>query len=322
MVRAPQPVLLPTPELVRRVRALAADRGAGLVVLDPALPLGLIGPRLGLPYAVILHGAEISVPGRLPASRQLLAHVLRGATLVIAAGEFVLGEARRAAGAAHLPPAVVIPGGVDTVRFRPLDDGERAAARQAHGLPTDAPLVVAVSRLVPRKGMDVLIGAASLLAGKYPNLTVAIGGGGRDRDRLHRLASATGAPVRLLGRIPDADVPALFGCGDVFAMPCRSRWGGLEQEGFGVVFLEAAGCGVPQVAGRSGGSAEAVVHRQTGYVVGNPGDPLRVADAIDALLSSPEARRLMGEQSRRRAETELSYDVLAARLDTALGAHE
>ncbi|MGH9226431.1 MAG: glycosyltransferase, partial [Acidimicrobiales bacterium] len=109
---------------------------------------------------------------------------------------------------------------------------------------------------------------------------------------------------------------------DVFAMPCRGRWGGLEQEGFGIVFLEAAACSVPQVAGASGGAAEAVAHGQTGYVTGKPSDPLSVANAVGALLGSPETRRAFGEAGRRRAETQFSYDLLAARLDTVLAAHE
>src|SRR5206468_3116966 len=100
-----------------------------------------------------------------------------------------------------------------------------------------------------------------------PDLTVALAGSGRDRERLQRLAAATGAPVRLLGFVPDDDLPALLAAADVFAMPCRTRWGGLEQEGFGIVFVEAAACGVPGVAGATGGSHEAVASGAAGFVV-------------------------------------------------------
>ncbi|MEW6154750.1 MAG: glycosyltransferase family 4 protein [Actinomycetota bacterium] len=316
--RSRTPVLLPVPELLRTVRRAAREAGADFVVLDPALPLGLIGPRLGLPYAVVVHGAEISVPGRLPGGRAALAHVLRGASLVIAAGEFVLAEAVRAAG--RDLPAVVVPPGVDVERFRPLGTAERAEARHAFGLPPSGPLVVAVTRLVPRKGIDVLVAAASLLAPSLPDLTVAVGGGGRDRDRLHRLVASTNAPVRLLGRVSDADLPRLVGCGDVFAMPCRNRWAGLEQEGFGIVFVEAAACGVPQVAGASGGAGEAVAHGVTGYVVRQPSDPVGVAGALDALVASESLRATMAQASRRRAVEQFSYDRLATRLDDALQA--
>ncbi|MCB1015474.1 MAG: glycosyltransferase family 4 protein, partial [Acidimicrobiales bacterium] len=179
-------------------------------------------------------------------------------------------------------------------------------------------LVVSLSRLVPRKGMDVLIRSAARLAPGRPDLRVAIAGSGRDRARLERLVEDTGAPVRLLGRVPDADLPDLYGCADVFAMLCRSRWGGLEQEGFGIVFLEAAACGVAQVAGDSGGSAEAVVHGETGLVVDDPGDPEAVADALAVLLDDPEARARMGRAARRRAESDFAYEVLVDRLAEAL----
>jgi phosphatidyl-myo-inositol dimannoside synthase len=315
VVRTDAPILLPTPGLARRVRALAADVGAGLVVLDPAIPAGLLGPRLGLPYAVVVHGAEVSVPGRLPGSRAALASVLGGARLVVAAGQFVAAEAERAAGRAL--PSVVVPPGVDVDRFRPLGPEERRAARAAFGLPP-GPLVVAVSRLVPRKGMDVLVAAASLLAPELPGLTVAVAGSGRDRDRLTRLIGGTGAPVRLLGRLPDDQLPRLLGCADVFAMPCRNRWGGLEQEGFGIVFLEAAACGVAGVAGASGGSHEAVAHGETGFVVRHPSDPYAVAAALARLLDDPELCRAMGAAGGgggvRRAEEHFAYERLACDL--------
>ena len=122
----------------------------------------------------------------------------------------------------------------------------------------------------------------------FPDLTVAIAGAGRDRARLEARVRATGAPVRLLGAVPDDELPRLYGVADVFVMACRDRWSGLEQEGFGIVFLEAAACGVPQVAGRSGGADEAVVHGQTGLVVDDPGDPGRVAAALRRLLADDE----------------------------------
>ena len=159
-----------------------------------------------------------------------------------------------------MPPVVEIPPGVDLARFAPLDD-RRARSRPGptSGCPVDGPLVVSVSRLVPRKGMDVLIDAAVRLRPDFPGLTVAIAGRGRDSDRLAgRIAEhgAPGAPARR--RCPMTTCPRLVGAADVFVMLCRNRWLGLEQEGFGIVFLEAAAAGVPQVAGASGGAGEAV----------------------------------------------------------------
>jgi phosphatidyl-myo-inositol dimannoside synthase len=126
--------------------------------------------------------------------------------------------------------------------------------------------------------------------------------------------------VTFLGRVPDEDLPSLYACVDVFAMLCRSRWGGLEQEGFGIVFLEAAACGVPQVAGDSGGAAEAVDDGVTGLVVRTPDDPREVAAAFEQLLDDPTARARMGRAGRERAIREFSYDVLAHRLGVSLGA--
>jgi len=287
-----------------------------------------------LPYSVIAHGAEITVPGRLPASRQLLGHVLRGATMVFAAGGYPAAEAqsaatmrvvRRSVSSSRLD-IVQIPPGVDTQRFVPLDDELRRAARAEFGVAPHAPLVVGVSRLVPRKGFDVAIRAVAQLASSAhrggashrDGLTMLIGGTGRDHDRLQKLIDELGAPVRLLGRVSDEDLPRLYGCADVFMMLCRNRWAGLEQEGFGIVFAEAAACAVPQIAGESGGAAEAVVDGETGYVIRDPRNVSLVADRLDLLLRDPAARSAMGMAARARVVERFDYSVLAARLAAAL----
>jgi phosphatidylinositol alpha-1,6-mannosyltransferase len=318
--RVPEPVLLPHPIMTRRVNDLAREFGADLIVLDPAVPLGLIGPSLELPYDVVLHGAEVTVPGRLPASKQALAWVLRNARHVIAAGQYSSAEADRAAG--RTLPTTVVPPGVDVERFRPLSDAERSQARTDFGLPDDAQVIVGISRLVPRKGFDTAIRAVARMRASHPDLVLAIGGTGRDEGRLRKLAAELDAPVRFLGRLPHDDLPRLYGCADLFTMLCRNRWGGLEQEGFGIVFVEAAACGVPQVAGDSGGATEAVLAGDTGLIVGDPGGPRAVDDTIEAFdeLLGDDARRMrMAAASRERAIAEFSYDVLAARLGAALG---
>jgi phosphatidylinositol alpha-1,6-mannosyltransferase len=322
VVRSRRRMLLPTPGLVREIDQLAAEVDAPLVLLDPVWPLGVLGPRLERPYGVVLHGAEVTVPGRLPGTGALIGWVLRGARLVVAAGGYPAAEGRRAAG--RDLPTVVVPPGVDTTRFVPLDDPTRRLARQRLLVgedrqdPDGVDLVVSVSRLVPRKGMDVLIEAAARLSPTRPRLRVLIGGDGRDRRRLERIARDRGAPVRFLGRVTEDDLPALYGAADVFAMVCRNRWLGLEQEGFGIVFLEAAAAGVPQVAGRSGGSHEAVVDGVTGYVVDHPRDVEEVAAALARLLDDPDRRRRSGAAARARVVAELTYDHLAARLAEAL----
>lgn len=316
--RIRESVLLPHPLMAKRINDLARDFGAEFVVLDPAVPLGIIGPNLDLPYAVVLHGAEVTVPGRIPGSQQVLGRVLRRATHCIAAGQYPAREAERAAGRA-LPTTVVAPG-VDTARFRVLDEAERRAARERFGIAPDAELIVGVSRLVPRKGFDTAIAAVARMARARPNLELVIAGAGRDEGRLARLARDRGAPVRFLGRVSFDDLPLLYGCADVFAMLCRNRWFGLEQEGFGIVFLEAAACGVPQVAGASGGAAEAVEDGRTGVVVGDPDDVDEVVAAFERLLDDDTGRRAMGVAARARAEAEFSYEVLSARLWNTLRA--
>ena len=209
IVRTKSKVLLPTPALARRIDDLADEFEAPLVVLDPALPLGLVGPHLRHPYGLVLHGAEVTVPGRLPVTRLALRRVLRGAKVVICAGGYPLAEAERAAG--RTLPATNIPPGVDVERFRPLSADERIATRAQFGLPTDAPVVLGISRLVPRKGFDTLLRACGQLAGHGREFVVAIAGQGRDRDRLERIATEARAPARFLGRVDDDSLPALYG---------------------------------------------------------------------------------------------------------------
>jgi len=320
VVRSREPVLLPNPHLARRIRSLAAETAAQAVILDPALPVGLVGPALGLPYAVVLHGAEVAVPGRVPAARQLLAWVVGRASLVIAAGSYPEAEVRRVMGPRSVPPVVQVPPGVDIRRFVPLQGIDRAAWRTRLGLPASGPLVVSVSRLVPRKGMDTLIAATALLAPEYPDLSVAIAGEGRDRGRLERRIKSTGAPVRLLGRVADVDLPKLYGAGEIFVLCCRTRWAGLEQEGFGIVFLEAAAAGVASIAGESGGAADAVKDGTTGLVVSDPDDPKALARQLRVLLGDPALASRLGQEARRRVASEFAYEHLAARLGTAIEA--
>ncbi len=305
-------VLLPTRALARRIDRLAAELDVDLVLLDPAVPLGILGPWLERPYGVVVHGAEVTVPGRLPIAGSVLRRVLRGAEVVIAAGGYPAAEARRCAGVDL--PTIILPPGVDTNRFVPLGEQERSGVRKRLGFDPDAPLILGMSRLVPRKGFDILIDASAELAKRWPTLQVAIAGSGRDRSRLERRAKRLGAPVRFLGRVDDADLVPLLGSADVFAMLCRNRWAGLEQEGFGIVFLEAAACGVPVVAGRSGGSAEAVVDHQTGIVVEQPRDVASVVKAIDGLLDDDALRQKLGDAGRNRASAEFTHDRLATLL--------
>ena len=318
IIRHADTFLLPAPALVSRIDEVATEIDADLVLLDPVWPLGFCGPQLERPYGIVLHGSELTVPGRMPFVQLLLRRTLRGARLVVAAGGYPASEGHHVAGRAV--PTAVIPPGVDTQRFAPLDADARSRARAELDLDPDATIVLGLSRLVPRKGFDVLIQAVHRAAEGHDDLQLVVAGDGRDRSRLDQLAQALGAPVRFLGRVDDAVLPSLYASADIFAMVCRNRWFELEQEGFGIVFLEAAAAGVPSIAGLSGGSAEAVLDGDTGLVVAEPRSVDDVTDALFALLDDPERRRRMGRAARERAVASFDYDHLATELRTAIDA--
>jgi phosphatidylinositol alpha-1,6-mannosyltransferase len=310
-------LFLPSFRALRAIEAAIERHQPDLVLLDPAWPLGLLGPRLSRPYGVILHGAEVTIPGRIPLIASSLRYVLRNATVAIAAGSYPESEAVRNA-AERLAPVVQAPPGVDTSRFQPLGPAARASARVEFDFADDEFIVASYSRLVPRKGMDTLIRASALLSESYPKLRVVIGGTGRDRRRLDRLATKLFAPVTFLGYVDDDAQPRWIGASDLMVMACRSRWLGLEQEGFGIVFVEAAACGLAQVAGRSGGSHDAVQDGETGIVLQNSRSARELAGAIESLMLDDERRARYARQARALALANFSWSSLALELGTGL----
>jgi phosphatidylinositol alpha-1,6-mannosyltransferase len=242
---------------------------------------------------------------------------LRRAAFAIAAGSYPEAEARRNA-AEFTPPIVQIPVGVETSRFRPIAPSARETVRARFGVSATSFSIASYSRLVPRKGMDTLIRAAAILRDEIPELTVSIGGSGRDRARLERLARRLHAPVTFVGRVSDEDLSDWLASSDVMVMDCRSRWLGLEQEGFGIVFLEAAAAGIPQIAGRSGGSHEAVRDGETGLVVDNPRSVKALAAAIRSMHADSDRRVVMGERARFVAEEFYDWNILATELGRQL----
>jgi phosphatidylinositol alpha-1,6-mannosyltransferase len=251
VVRHPTSLLLPTPDALRRVQAVARGRSVDRVWFGAAAPLALLAGPLRLDRAVASsHGHEAGW-ARLPVARRLLRRIGREVDVVTYLGEFTRRRLAPALGPAarleRLPP------GVDADVFRPGCGGEQV--RQAHGL-SDRPVVVCVSRLVPRKGQDVLVRALPEIRRRVPGAALLLVGGGPDAPRLHRLAAARDVAdsVVLTGAVPWAELPAHYDAGDVFAMPCRTRRAGLDVEGLGIVYLEASATGLPVVAGRSGGA--------------------------------------------------------------------
>ncbi len=310
-------LFLPSWRAYRDIEAAIDRHQPELVLLDPAWPLGLLGPRLSRPYGVVLHGAEVTIPGRIPLVASSLRYILKNAAVALCAGSYPEAQARRNA-AEYMCPVIQIPPGVDASRFAPLSMAERHRVRSNMGLGQDEFLIASYSRLVPRKGMDTLIRASMRLAERFVNLRVVIGGAGRDRARLERLVAKLGAPVTFLGRVDDDLLPRWIAASDLMVMDCRSRWFGLEQEGFGIVFVEAAACALAQVAGRSGGSDEAVINGVTGVVVANSRSDRDLANAIGDLVLDDRRRAAFAQRSREVALSNYSWDVLAQELSIQL----
>ena len=319
IVRLPKRWLLPTPGLTKRITDILADMAPDSVALDPALPLGDLARKIGASCTLVVHGAEVVIPTRLPILRAWMTQVLRACDGIIASSQYTNSEFAKlpvSSGGRTLKSSIVPPG-VDTARFFPADEALRRQLRARFGYGDDDFVVVGISRLVPRKGMDKLIEACAIAKADIPGLRLVIGGDGRERHRLERQASRAKLEVAFIGRVDDHEMVGLYQTGDLFAMLCRNRWFGLEQEGFGIVFLEAASCGIPQLAGNSGGAAEAVAHGVSGFVISNPKDATEVARRIVELAQNPELRETLGRQARQRAVRQFDYGLLA----TSYAAH-
>jgi phosphatidyl-myo-inositol dimannoside synthase len=207
--------------------------------------------------------------------------------------------------------------GVDAAVFKP-DPAARAEIRERYGL-GGRPVVMCVSRLVPRKGQDTLLRAWPAVLGHVPDAALLLVSGGPYAGALRQLAERTGvsASVTFTGPVPQAELPAHYAAGDVFAMPCRTRRGGLDVEGLGIVYLEASAAGLPVVGGDSGGAPDAILRGETGYVVGGR-DVAALSGRLIALLQDPAGARAMGEKGRAWVERDWNWDVIAGRLRTLI----
>jgi phosphatidyl-myo-inositol dimannoside synthase len=289
-------MLVPRPAIARAIIAAAQNEGTDKILFGTPWPLALLGPRLrraGLRYAVIVHGAELLVPGAIPLLRSRLARALGGADLVLAVSNFTAGQT---AGllqrhGVRVPPIELLRARVDLERFRP--DVDTGSVRARYGIPADERMVLAFGRLVRRKGIHRLIH----VIGELP-ATAVVAGTGPQLKSLRRLATKLGAPVVFTGRVAEADAPALFAAADVFALPVADRWWGLDVEGLGVVLLEAAACHTPCVTGASGGTPEAVIDGETGFVI-DARDAGALRERIAYLLGDPETAQKIGRAGRR-----------------------
>ncbi|MGV9506619.1 glycosyltransferase family 4 protein [Streptomyces tendae] len=319
VVRDRTTMLLPTPGATRRAVGLLREHGCTSVWFGAAAPLGLMAPALRRAGAERLvattHGHEAGW-AQLPAARQLLRRIGESTDTITYLGEYTRSRIAGALTPEAAARMVQLPPGVDEKTFHPASGGDEVRARL--GL-TERPVVVCVSRLVPRKGQDTLIRAMPRILAAEPDAVLLIVGGGPYERDLRRLAEETGvaASVHFTGAVPWSELPAHYGAGDVFAMPCRTRRGGLDVEGLGIVYLEASATGLPVVAGDSGGAPDAVLDGETGWVVRGE-DPNESADRITTLLADPQLRRRMGERGRAWVEEKWRWDLLAEHLKTLL----
>ncbi|NLV80470.1 MAG: glycosyltransferase family 4 protein [Rhodococcus sp.] len=314
VVRHPTTLMLPTPAVARRAARLLTDTGCDTVWFGAAAPLALLAPGLRRAGAhriiASTHGHEVGwsmVPGGRRALRRI------GET--VDAVTYVSRYTRSRFASAFGPEAGLehLPSGVDTELFRP-DPAARAELRARYGL-GDRPTVLCLSRLVPRKGQDVLIRALPEIRRRVDGAALVIVGGGPYEERLRALARDTGVAddVVITGGVPAAELAAHHTLGDVFAMPCRTRGAGLDVEGLGIVYLEASATGIPVVAGRSGGAPETVRDGETGYVVDGT-SVSAVATAVGGLLADPDRAAAMGAAGRRWVSEQWRWDVLGGKL--------
>lgn len=349
VIRDPAGTLLPTPQVAKRVQAVARDLGAEAVVFGAAAPLGLLARGLrehaGVRRIVgLTHGHEVWW-SRVPAARAALRRIGAETDVLTYVSDYCRREIATALTPAAAARMVRLAPGVDTEVFRPGCGG--AEVRRRLGIPATAPVVVCTARMVARKGQDTLVRAWPRILARVPDARLLLVGDGPALRPVERLAHAGWAPppssggahagargrsgrsgwsgrgapqtasIVFAGAAPWGQMPAYTDAGDVFAMPCRTRLGGLEPEALGIVSLEAAACGLPIVVGDSGGAREAVRDGDTGYVVG-PLDVRRLADTIAGLLSDPARARAMGERGRQWAAAEWSWDRPAAALRSLL----
>jgi phosphatidylinositol alpha-1,6-mannosyltransferase len=276
-----------------------------------AAPLGLLAGSLREAGADRLvattHGHEAGW-ARLPAARSVLRRIARDVDALTYLGDYTRARLARAVAPYDDRLRRLVPA-VDSTHFHP--DAGGAERRESLGL-ASRPVVVCVSRLMPRKGQDVLVRALPEIRRRVPDAALVLVGGGPSRSRLKRLAveHAVDEHVVFVGSVPHDDLPSWYGVGDVFAMPCRERVGGLDVEGLGMVFLEAAACGLPVVA-------DAIVDGSTGRLVdGRSVD--QVAAVVADLLADPARGAELGARGRAWVKQSWSWETTVSELTTML----
>ncbi len=259
----------------------------------------------GASYSIVLHGLDLRLAQRSREKRWLLRHILRRAQAVFVNSSFVAKEVRDLENS--FAPIILLPG-VEQIAFP-----SRASARARYVLPAERFQLLAVARLVPRKGIDKLIEALKLLP---ESVFLTVIGSGLDEARLRECAQGLGDRVRFETKTSDEDRNAWYAASDLFVLPTRDE--GRDVEGFGIVFIEAALAGLPIVAGRGGGVEEAVIDGETGILV-DPESPHAIAEAIASFMKDPELRERYGKHGQDRVKRFFRWSDRATTLLKTLG---
>ncbi|MEU5978707.1 glycosyltransferase family 4 protein [Streptomyces sp. NPDC047315] len=302
VVRDRARTLLPTRRVTDRAVDLVRAYDCDAVWFGAAAPLALMAGALRRRAPSVrrivatTHGHEVWW-ARTPGTRQALRRIGATVDTVTHLGDYTrraIAPALGRSAAARMHPLTP---GVDPEAFAPRPDA--TALRTSYGVAPNAPVILCAARLVPRKGQDVLIRALPLVHRSVPKATLLLVGAGPYARRLRRLAAAEGVPhsVIFAGGHPHSALPAFYAASDVFAMPCRTRRAGLEVEGLGIVYLEAAATALPTLTGTSGGAPATTRDGETGYVVDGRDIPT-IADRLTHLLTHPELAHAMGRKAR------------------------
>jgi phosphatidylinositol alpha-1,6-mannosyltransferase len=319
VIRDKSRLMVPTPAISRRAAEIARSEGCDRVWFGAAAPLGLMAGQLrraGVERLVATtHGHEVWWAG-VPVTRQALRRIGRDVDVVTFLGEYCRARIAPALDPAAQARMVQLTPGVDDVAFHPGADG--AAVRAKHGL-GDRPVIVCVSRMVARKGQDVLVRALPRIRELVPDAALLLVGDGPYRSEVERQVDklGLGEHVVFAGRVPWAQTPDYYAAGTVFCMPTRTRLAGLEPEALGICYLEAAATGLPVVAGNSGGAPDAVLDGENGFVVDGR-DPIAVAERCSQLLLDPKLSARFGARGREWVAQKWRWDDLAIRLQQLL----
>jgi len=305
VVRGIRSYMIPDRPTRRFVRDAGRAFQPDAILFGAPHPLPWMGPwlreELGVLFGILSHGAEITIPGFVPGARQALGRVLAAADVRFAVSRFTA----RAVEAISHRPVELLGAGVDVDTFTPPPTPP--------GNPV--PVIGCVSRFVPRKGQDQLLRAVASLDRDVEVLFV---GTGRTESDLRRLAQELGVEATFEVDVPWSELPGLYRSMDVFCMPCKSRWGGLEVEGLGLVFLEAASTAIPVLAGDSGGSPETVIPGRTGFVVSSVS---AIREGLELLLSDPLQAQEMGTRGREFVMREFTWTRVVERLHGGFAPH-